>query len=98
MKNLVWYLLVGTRGGETRARILVTLKKRPMNAHQLAQALRLDYKTVQHHLRVLQDNNILTTINKGRYGAAYFLSQEMESLWNDFLSIWEQVGKKNLKN
>ncbi len=98
MKNLVWYLLAGTRGGETRALILVTLKKRPMNAHQLAKGLKLDYKTIQHHVRILVENNILTTINKGKYAAAYFISPEMEGLWKDFREIWERIGKKDLKN
>jgi DNA-binding transcriptional ArsR family regulator len=97
VKNLVWYLLAGTRGGETRAIILVALKKRPMNAHQLAKALKLDYKTIQHHLRVLLDNNLVTAINKGGYGAAYFVSPELESVWKDFREIWERIGKINLK-
>ena len=94
MKNLVWYLLVGTRGGETRARILDVLKHRPMNMHQLALALELDYKTIQHHVRILFDNNFITAINKDKYGGMYFVSEEMEKLWNDFQSIWNNFGKK----
>jgi DNA-binding transcriptional ArsR family regulator len=98
MRNLVWYLLAGTRGGEMRARMLLALRERPRNAHQLSQALGVDYKTVQHHVRVLLENNIITAINKGGYGAVYFLSPELEQSWADFREIWEQVGKKNLKN
>jgi len=94
MKNLIWYLLVGTRGGETRVRVLLALKHRPMNAHQLALLLKLDYKTIQHHIRVMLDNNVITAIKKGSYGSVYFVSPEMETLWNDFRSIWVQFGKK----
>ena len=94
MKNLVWYLFAGTRGGETRILIATTLKKKPMNAHQLSKALNLDYKTVQHHLRVLLENQIITAVNKGKYGAVYFISESMEQLWNDFQSIWKRFGKK----
>ena len=94
MKNLVWYLFVGTRGGETRILIVTTLKKKPMNAHQLATALNLDYKTVQHHIRILLENQIISAVNKGKYGAVYFISDEMERLWNDFRSIWNRFGKK----
>lgn len=97
MKNIVWYLLAGTRGGETRAVLLVVLKKQPMNAHQLAKVVNLDYKTVQHHLRVLLSNNVLTAINKGGYGAAYFVSPELDGVWQDFRQIWERVGKMKLK-
>jgi len=94
MKNLVWYLFAGTRGGETRALIVASLKKRPMNAHQLSKTLSLDYKTVQHHLRILLDNQIITAVNKGKYGAVYFVSESMEQLWDDFRSIWNRFGKK----
>ncbi len=94
MKNIAYYLFVGTRGGETRALIAKTLRQQPRNAHQLANALRLDYKTIQHHLRILLDNNILTAVNRGKYGAVYFISPEMDALWNNFRQIWERVGKK----
>lgn len=94
MKNLVWYLFAGTRGGETRAIIVKSLKKKPINLNQLSKELDLDYKTVQHHIRILSDNNILTAINKGKYGAVYFVSDEMQKMWNEFGEIWEKVGKK----
>ncbi len=94
MKNLVWYLFAGTRGGETRILIVTSLKKKPSNAHQLAKTLNRDYKTVQHHLRILLDNQIITAINKGKYGAVYFISDTMERMWNDFRSIWNRFGKK----
>jgi len=94
MKNLVWYLFAGTRGGETRILIATTLKKKPMNANQLSKTLNLDYKTVQHHLRVLLDNQIITAVNKGKYGAVYFISDGMEQIWSDFRSIWDRFGKK----
>lgn len=94
MKNLVWYLFAGTRGGETRAIIVKSLKNKPMNLNQLAKHLGLDYKTIQHHIKILSENNILTAINKGKYGAVYFLSDEMQKMWSDFGEIWEKVGKK----
>jgi len=94
MKNLIWYLLAGTRGGETRAKILIAIKNRPMNANQLAETLKLDYKTIQHHLRILTENNLLSPINKGKYGAVYFLSEDMKALWPEFNEIWDRFGKK----
>ncbi len=94
MKNLVWYLFAGTRGGETRAMIVKSLKNKPMNLHQLSKSLNLDYKTIQHHIRILSDNNILTVINRGKYGAVYFVSDDMQRLWDEFGEIWKKVGKK----
>ncbi|RJQ21167.1 ArsR family transcriptional regulator [Candidatus Woesearchaeota archaeon] len=97
MKNILWYLLAGTRGGETRARILFALRERPRNAHQLAQELHCDYKTIQHHLRVLSDNHAVTAVNRESYGAVYFVSEEAQPYWNDFEEIWNRFGKSNKK-
>lgn len=94
MKNLLWYLVAGTRGGETRGKIIEFLKKNPSNANKIAEILKLDYKTVRHHLDVLEKNNVITAINKGRYGAVYFLSEDMKANYNLFGEIWEQFGKK----
>ena len=94
MKNLLWYLIAGTRGGATRGRIIELLKKKPNNAHMIAKMLKLDYKTVRHHLEVLEKNNVIVPINKGNYGAVYFLSELMQENIKVFGEIWEQFGKK----
>ncbi|MBI2649696.1 winged helix-turn-helix transcriptional regulator [Candidatus Woesearchaeota archaeon] len=94
MKNLLWYLVAGTKGGETRGKIIDLLKHKPSNANKIAEILKLDYKTVRHHLEVLEKNNIITSINKGKYGAVYFLSEDIKANYNLFGEIWEQFGKK----
>ena len=94
MKNLLWYLIAGTKGGETRGRIIDFLKKNPSNANKIAEMLKLDYKTIRHHIEVLEKNNIVTSINKGSYGAVYFLSEDMEANYRLFEEIWAKFGKK----
>ena len=94
MKNLLWYLVAGTKGGETRGKIIELLKKKPSNANKISEILKLDYKTVRHHLNVLEKNNIIIAVNKGKYGAVYFLSDVMESNIKVFGEIWAQFGKK----
>lgn len=94
MKNLLWYLVAGTKGGETRGRIIDFLKKKPSNANKMADILKLDYKTIRHHIEVLEKNNIITAINKGNYGAVYFLSEFMQANIKLFDEIWAQFGKK----
>lgn len=55
-RSLMWYVLFGTRGGPNRRRILDELLRGPANAHQLAGRLALDYRTVRHHLRLLEES------------------------------------------
>ena len=94
MKNLLWYLIAGTKGGKTRGRIIELLRRKPNNAHMIAKILKLDYKTIRHHLEVLEKNNIITAVNKGNYGAVYFLSEIMKSNLETFNEIWVKFGKK----
>ncbi len=96
MKRILWWLLAGTRGGATRARIILFLKEKPSNANQIAEGLGLDYKTVRHHLDILVDHKILTNAGEG-YGTPYFLTDEMEENFHVFNEIWEKIGEKQLK-
>jgi DNA-binding transcriptional ArsR family regulator len=77
MRKVLWWLIGGARGGKNRLRIIETLREEPMNANQLSKALNLDYKTVRHHLELLEENDVLTTMGEG-YGTMYFLSDRME--------------------
>jgi DNA-binding transcriptional ArsR family regulator len=61
MKKILWWLIAGTKGGVNRARIINVLEQRPYNAHKLAEKLELDYKTVRHHIKILEDNNVITS-------------------------------------
>lgn len=77
MRKVLWWLIAGTRGGKNRLRIINAVKEEPMNANQIAKKLDLDYKTVTHHLDLLKENGVLTTMGEG-YGKTYFLTDQME--------------------
>lgn len=94
MNNLLWYLLGATRGGGARAIILNSLHQKPQNTNQLSITLHLDYKTIQHHLKILEKHRLLTSLNKDQYGAVYFIDKELEKSWSDFEQIWKQCGTK----
>jgi len=91
MKNILWYLIAGTKGGITRGRMINCLHKKPSNANKLSELLALDYKTVRHHICVLEENNIIVSVNKGKYGAVYFLSDFMKENITDFEEIWKKI-------
>ena len=93
IKYLLGWLIAGTRGGPTRAKIIGALKESPQNANQLATLLKMDYKTMRHHLEVLEKNRIITSVGD-RYGATYFLSQTMEDNYSLFEEIAKKIGKK----
>ncbi len=89
-------MIAGTRGGLNRAKIIKALSERPYNANQLADELELDYKTMRHHLDVLVKNKILM-VEGEKYGAMYFISDNMEKNMDEFNKIWETVNKKDEK-
>jgi len=76
-RKLLFYLFTSTRGGFTRLRIIMLLLEKPFNTHQLSQELSLDYKAVQHHMKVLEKNNMVSKIGD-KYGAIYHLSNFLE--------------------
>jgi len=81
MEAVLWQVLAGTRGGPNRARILRALEERPRNAHQLSEDLELSYKTVRHHLDVLQDNDVVTSSGE-QYGEVYLPSERARATWD----------------
>ena len=93
LKYILGWLIAGTRGGPTRAKIIEALHATPQNANQLATQLKMDYKTMRHHLEVLEKNKIITSVGD-RYGATYFLSQTMEDNYGVFEEILKKIGKK----
>ncbi len=76
-RKLLLYLFTGTRGGFTRLRIIMLLTEIPLNTHQLSKELGLDYKAIQHHMKVLEKNNLVTKVGD-KYGAIFHLSNFLE--------------------
>jgi DNA-binding transcriptional ArsR family regulator len=95
---LLWYLLGGTRGGPNRVEILKALRDRPLNANQLAGTVRLDYKTIEHHLRVLEEHGLVASSQKGAYGAVLFLTPAIEEAWSLVEEIWDKIGRTKISS
>ena len=76
-RKLLLYLFTGTKGGYTRLKIVMHLEARPLNTHQLSKEIGLDYKAIQHHMRVLEKNNLVTKVGE-KYGAIFHLSNFLE--------------------
>ena len=90
-KRLLWFLFAGSRGGDNRMKIIDLLKERPYNINQLSESLRLDYKAIQHHILVLQKNNIITKMGE-KYGVLYFISNYLEANIEAFNEIKSKIN------
>ena len=91
-RRLLWYLFAGSKGGDNRIKIIDLLKERPYNINQLAESLGLDYKAIQHHIIVLEKNNLLTKMGD-KYGILYFISNYLEANIESFNEIRSKVKK-----
>ena len=92
-KRLLWYLFAGSRGGENRIRIIDLLKDHPYNMNQLAEALGVDYKAAQHHIGVLEKNNMVSRAGE-KYGALYFISNYLEANIEAFNEVRATIEKR----
>lgn len=92
MRKVLTWVLLGTKGGYNRAKIIKELHDRPSNAHQLSKKLILNYRTITHHLDVLEEMNVVEKTGK-KYGQVYMLSDRMENHYDEFEKIWTQLKK-----
>ncbi|MGQ0637803.1 MAG: ArsR/SmtB family transcription factor [Nitrososphaerota archaeon] len=91
-KRLLWFVFAGSKGGSNRIRLISAIRKTPLNANQLAKELGLDNKAIQHHLNVLDKNNLITKVGD-KYGATYFVSTFLEVNMETFDEIVTKLEK-----
>ena len=73
-KTLFWLLFAGSKGSNNRIRIMSVLRKRPSNTNQLSIELDMEYKGIQHHIKILEENNLVKKIGN-HYGVTYYVSE-----------------------
>jgi DNA-binding transcriptional ArsR family regulator len=56
----------------------------------------VDYKTIQHHVRVLEENGLIVASEKGTYGAVLFLTTKMEEALPILDEIWSRIGRRKI--
>ena len=70
-----------------------TLLENPMNTNQLRKTLELDFRTVKHHLEVLENNDLVTSMGD-HYGRMYFASERLMDNIELFAEVWTGVSEK----
>ena len=73
LKRAIALSLTGTRGGLVRLKIIIMLEKSPQNINQISKRLCMDYKTIQHHIRVLEKSGLIKSSSYS-YNNSYALS------------------------
>jgi len=89
VRQLIGWLIAGTKGGKTRAKIIKILKNSPQNSNQLATLLKVNYKTIRHHIAILEKNKLIISAGT-HYSTAYFLSELMEENY----PLFEEIASK----
>jgi len=91
-KRLLWFIFAGSRGGLTRLKIISKIKENPVNTNQLANQLGLDYKAIQHHIKVLEKNNLISKVGE-KYGVMFFISTFLKVNMETFEEIKGKLDK-----
>ena len=76
-EQTMYWLLAGSKGAANRIRIIGKIKNKPMNLNELSKKTGLSYKTAQHHIELLLENNLIVKTGN-RYGQVYFLSDQLK--------------------
>lgn len=86
------WLLVESRGGPVRSKILLMLKQRPTNINRLAKELDMDYKAVKRHLDLLEKNGLVRRLGI-KYGDVYFIDDNAYRHWDELYSLIKESLK-----
>jgi len=100
MKELFSSVFTGMSGRYTRMRIICAITEEPMNARELSQKLELDYKTIQHNIKVLESNTLIDREGEG-YGDIFFpselLSSNLPTLYKVIRKVEDKLDKSDKK-
>ncbi len=100
MKELFSTVFTGMSGRYTRMRIICAITEVPMNALELSKKLELDYKTIQHNIKVLESNTLIVREGEG-YGDLFFpsdlISSNLPTLYKVIRRVEEKLDKPKKK-
>ena len=96
IKELFCVLFVSTKGARIRTKIMSLIKTRPRNTNQLSKEVDSDYKNIQHHLKVLEKNNLVIKTGN-RYGLTFCVSALFQNNENVFDEIVGRLKNEEIK-
>ena len=93
MSELFSSVFTGMGGRYTRLRIVCAITEIPMNTLELSEKLNMDYKTIQHNIKVLEKNNLIVREGEG-YGDMFFPSDIISSGLPTLYAVIRKVEAK----
>lgn len=100
LKQLFSSVFTGMSGRYTRMRIICAITEEPMNTREISKKLELDYKTIQHNIKVLENNNLIVREGAG-YGDMFFpsdlLSLNLPTLYKVIRKVEDKLEKSEKK-
>jgi len=93
MKELFSSVFTGMSGRYTRLRIICAITEEPSNTLELSKKLDLDYKTIQHNIKVLEGSNMIMRMGEG-YGDVFFPSELLSSNLPTLYTVIRKVEAK----
>ena len=93
MSELFSSVFTGMSGRYTRLRIICAITEDPMNTLELSKKLTMDYKTIQHNIKVLEGSNMITRMGEG-YGDIFFPSELLSSNLPTLYTVIRKVEAK----
>ena len=100
MKELFSSVFTGMSGRYTRMRIICAITEEPMNTLELSKKLEMDYKTIQHNIKVLESNSLIDREGEG-YGDLFFpsdlISSNLPTLYKVIRKVEDKLDKSEKK-
>lgn len=86
-------LLISRAGGRTTVKIIDEILENPQNANQLSKNLKLNYKTIIHHTKIMQEHNYITknTFKKTYY---YHPTEKLIKNLDEYYYIKKELEKR----
>ncbi|MBQ7927999.1 MAG: winged helix-turn-helix transcriptional regulator [Methanobrevibacter sp.] len=84
----LYNMILGTNSAKTRILIIDEILKEPHNANQLAKKLKLDYKTIKYHMRVICKHQYATEEKFEKY-TFYYPSDKLIKHIDEYIEIKE---------
>ena len=81
-------ILIGRKGGKTTIKIIDELLIKPYNANQLSARLKLDYKTIVHHMNIVCEHNYVDK-EETKNSNIYYPSNKLINCLDEYYLIKE---------